>query len=342
MEITANYKKHGIKHALLPDNLSSYIIPSLITQSSSIYHYTSISGLMSILKNRTLRFTNIRYLNDREEVNVGIDQLANITSSIYSKFDAGQKILKHVELSAHNLKKQGTQTYICCFSVGNDELAMWNYYTKDPSSQGYNIGFYYKDLICSLLKLNPELENCTLTFGLVDYCIDTTPLDPEPTSKKKSYIDLIGDEYTKLIDEVLQNQSTTDFATMDEKIKVLRYAGSEGTFRTCHLPELVFFLKKDYFYAEKEFRIVINVPDDTIDKFIKEHQRKYQYRTNNGMLIPFLELDFDVDSIIGIKSSPTNNGELLEESIVEYCKYCSIDSDCFPEGISHSRIPLRF
>ena len=43
-----------------------------------IYHYTSIGGLESILRNKTLRFTNIKYMNDKDEVIAGLDSIAKI------------------------------------------------------------------------------------------------------------------------------------------------------------------------------------------------------------------------------------------------------------------------
>lgn len=37
-------------------------------RAKSVYHYTSIGGLESILRNKTLRFTNIKYMNDKDEI----------------------------------------------------------------------------------------------------------------------------------------------------------------------------------------------------------------------------------------------------------------------------------
>lgn len=47
-----------------------------------IYHYTSIGGLESILRNKTLRFTNIKYMNDKDEVIAGLDSIAKDCRSI--------------------------------------------------------------------------------------------------------------------------------------------------------------------------------------------------------------------------------------------------------------------
>ncbi len=45
-------------------------------RAKSVYHYTSIGGLESILRNKTLRFTNIKYMNDKDEIIAGLDSIA--------------------------------------------------------------------------------------------------------------------------------------------------------------------------------------------------------------------------------------------------------------------------
>ena len=43
------------------------------TKAKQIYHYTSIVGLEGILSDGKLRFTNIKYLNDKDEIIAGVD-----------------------------------------------------------------------------------------------------------------------------------------------------------------------------------------------------------------------------------------------------------------------------
>lgn len=52
------------------------------TREKSLFHYTSIHGLQGILNNKTLHFTNITYMNDRDEIIAGLDSIAkNIDES---------------------------------------------------------------------------------------------------------------------------------------------------------------------------------------------------------------------------------------------------------------------
>ena len=43
------------------------------TKAKQIFHYTSIGGLEGILTYKKLRFTNIKYMNDKDEIIAGLD-----------------------------------------------------------------------------------------------------------------------------------------------------------------------------------------------------------------------------------------------------------------------------
>ena len=131
-------------------------------RAKSVYHYTSIGGLESILRNKTLRFTNIKYMNDKDEIIAGLDSIAK-------DCNASDEVREQMRLAITNL---GMQLFVCCFSLKEDSLPMWNYYTKEINSQGYNIEFDDKKLVESILRSNPVLDGCSFSFGNVDYSKD--------------------------------------------------------------------------------------------------------------------------------------------------------------------------
>ena len=63
---------------------------------------------------------------------------------------------------------------------------------------------------------------------------------------------------------------------------------------------------------------------------------------SNGILVPYLELDIDLNSLTGIMFSPTVNDELARDSITDYCKYCGINPTTLPEGVEKSSVPVRY
>ena len=59
-------------------------------------------------------------------------------------------------------------------------------------------------------------------------------------------------------------------------------------------------------------------------------------------MVPYLDLNIDTDALTGAALSPTVNQDLAERSIKDYCAFCSIDAATLPEGITKSKIPVRF
>ena len=106
-------------------------------RSKSIYHYTSIGGLQGILQSKTLRFTNIKYMNDRDEIIAGLESIAYTCNASQEE----------CELLRSSFMNHGAQTFVCCFSLEDGSLPMWNYYTKEINNQGYNIEFDHKNFL---------------------------------------------------------------------------------------------------------------------------------------------------------------------------------------------------
>ena len=42
--------------------------------------------------------------------------------------------------------------FVCCFSLDNDSLPMWNYYIKEINNQGFNIEFSDKKIANTLAE----------------------------------------------------------------------------------------------------------------------------------------------------------------------------------------------
>lgn len=124
------------------------------TREKQIFHYTSISGLQGILEHKKLRFTNIKYMNDKDEIFAGLESMLKEGNIPEEKADKLREAFRSEVL----------QTFVCCFSLEEDSLPMWNYYTKEINNQGYNIHgleVFSFDRVCSLLpstkhnKVNP-------------------------------------------------------------------------------------------------------------------------------------------------------------------------------------------
>ena len=329
---TLDFNKIGVIDKDLLDKISPEMIPNIISQPS-IYHYTSINGIKEILRSKKLWFTHIDYMNDRDEVIAGAEQLRKVGLENY----AGQ-YSEIIKSEADQISKQDHKAFVCCFSLKRDELSMWNYYTKDTNNQGYNLGFDYKKLVVTLLKNNPELHDCKFTFGKVDYCLSE---DTYATQMYHHSIDNISEALLKIASLISNEKVDNSILKKDKpEYPFVKYYGEEPIFRQVPSLDVLFLMKRPCFSVEEEFRLVIQVTKDALGEL--EKQNKYKYRISNGLLVPYLDLAIDTDALTGAALSPTATQDLAERSIKDYCTYCNIDTTTLPEGIVKSKIPVRF
>lgn len=318
------------------------------TRSKPIYHYTSIYGLEGVLKNKTLHFTNIKYMNDKDEIIAGIDSL----SSDLSDFKEERESFLHI------IENRKMQTFVCCFSNEKDSLPMWNYYTKEINNHGYNIEFDNKKLVESILRKNQALNGCNISFGDVDYSINNHSKYTKTINNKLNIIlrlmlaklefwiaknsyenGLLSYEEskTKELEEEIKKLEKKDTL---RNLSVYFFEGEKCSFKKEVLEDYLYFIKRDSFKQENEFRIVISIPDELLPK-LKE-DGIYKFRISNGVLVPYIELKFSEEVVKGITISPTVQSDLVELSIQDFLKYCKYDVEDYSQFIKHSNIPVRF
>lgn len=313
------------------------------TKPKRIFHYTSITGLQGILEKRTLRFTNINYLNDKDEITAGVESLAKI-------IDGTDEQKEKLFTPIHEL---GERTFVCCFSLDEDSLPMWNYYTKESHNQDYNIEFNDRLLVESILLNNPLLEGCELSFSLVEYC----------KNNHSHYSKIFSNEFNSSLDfamlnffsTIAKNISDNDSQLLQEwetrlnelskrkkevGLSVYRYHGQTGKFKRDTSGNYLFFVKRECFSPEKELRITITVPPEKLP--LLKQREVYKYRISNGVLVPYLELNFSPNAIQGLTISPTTQSDLAEQSIKDFLKYCDCSFDNPETFIKKSKVPVRF
>lgn len=296
------------------------------------YHYTSTSGLLSILKGQTLRFTDARFMNDKSELSYFIDFLANFLkknkeySECTKAFEKlvlnGQSIenYKKIDVSAlrfytdiNVFKNQNLRQFVFCLSESSDSLNMWNYYSHSSNYQGYNIGINIEEFLktfesrCSL-KIDPFFIYC----GKVLYA---------PNSQKQEIQHFCNDLESQDLSMELRILSLSEYIT------------SNGL-----------FYKNKAFKNEEEYRIVIAVSEDILHSTTKNYEKdvensdfKFDFYERNGVVVPCLSVRFDKNSIKSIMIAPTIDEKLASSSLEEF-----LEINGYEAKISNSKIPIRF
>lgn len=107
-------------------------------------HYTDIQGFMEIVKSQEMWASEATFLNDRQEIEHGLEGAKAILKRVTETEDIAQKIITDNELSispeevTKSAKKlliqiengQIPSIYVACFSENNDSLSQWRAYGK--------------------------------------------------------------------------------------------------------------------------------------------------------------------------------------------------------------------
>lgn len=284
--------------------------------SQPIYHYTSKIGLSSILRNRQLWANDIYKQNDESE---GIYVLGILEKNIdcfgiqEAYKNAILKQITKVELAWNdgNYEFQKHRSFIISFSTAADELTMWNYYTKNEDSVGYNIAF------------DPQILTDKIKIKELILDKDTNARYPGIMDKTCHHGKVIYDENQQC--EIMKR----------EVEKFSQYFNPNDNLCEYLLVEKILwignFFKSSYFKHEQEYRLVFFTGTDK------------EFPETEGIAIEVdgekknhIEVYYNPYSILSVPCSPTNK---LDD--IEYAK--KFITSTFPnfKNVSKSKIPFR-
>ena len=283
--------------------------------SCDIYHYTSPEGLLGILENNSLRFTNAFFLNDKSEFRYTYKLLLEILPNIQQDID--ETLFGELRKRAKYVTEEGfyrhesevlfrEDFYIMSFSKDSDNLALWNNYTKSPNKTGYNIKFITDNLIAHLKEIQNDIY---IESSLVCYNIEI---------QKEALINLIK-YYNRL---VIKNQDKRELYTKKLIYELIVYS---------------LFFKHPKFTLEDEYRIIIGNIAHIDDKNLG-------FNIKNGLFIPYLSRPLNDDKSVGrklieqIKVSPIADRELTQYSLNKVLNKTGYNF----VPITFSDIPLRY
>lgn len=119
-----------------------------------LYHYTDSSGLLGIIKSRTLWATHVQYLNDSSEFIYARGLMKEVVAEAAEGALPGspRARLRHTILEDSDQTEDsdeseifwGEETFVACFSERGDGLSQWRGYGK--SIGGYSLGFPFEHL----------------------------------------------------------------------------------------------------------------------------------------------------------------------------------------------------
>ena len=253
-----------------------------LNNRKSFFHYTSGEGLNGILKNKKIWFSHTKFLNDEQErrytYKILIDEINKMPKS-----DFNESLIKYYDENSDAKNNVNTnyfehEYYLACFSNNKDSLSLWNYYTKNENSVGFNIEFD-KDALISALNLSPMDVHGQVIYE-----------EKEQRKLIKNILIKYNEEFKK-IDK--NNISAIANICVDISLLISFYS---------------LFFKHPAFKHEEEYRIAIGK-----NKIYNNH--KCLFRAYKNLFIPYFEREFPSSSIKSITISPTQKQKITKESL---------------------------
>lgn len=151
----------------------------------TLYHYTSQIGFSGIIKEKKMRATAIRYLNDAKEFQYAIGLIIKAMRVLRSEFTSDDEpflleLEKTMNRVMEHLETDRTEIFVCSFSGLEDKLSQWRGYCNNGN--GYCICFdaqklkslaagYKARFAPSIYRENEQLQKIreTLEEGLDGY-----------------------------------------------------------------------------------------------------------------------------------------------------------------------------
>lgn len=304
-----------------------------------LYHYTSPEGLRGILENKTLHFTDAQFLNDVQECK---DIFKHLKTLVDTGFECKQELLKKISefalialtdteyFGADPQDENTFRFFVFCASTDPDNLSMWNYYTKSPSSLGFSIPIDWHEIHAQLWQ-SPAIQKLKPV-----YHFDDEYRKEWQTLYRTMYGAIIYDDKTKisLLKEIVSTVNSNYSEKVFESFKLV-------------IRSLSAFFKNSAFQHEKEYRFVVVTRNKELNEFLKadpEVARKvYKFRLSEGVYIPYLNLEVITPAMIfgdgrrdEIIVSPTNKSELTKQGLEYLLSY-----NGFCPKVRESKIPFR-
>lgn len=283
--------------------------------NSTLYHYTKPEKLLSIIESGTIRFSNALFLNDKEEVTYSyklivslINDMKELNPELFSKIKEHfyNKYKNIVDGDDSFLNKY--EYYTISFSTDNDNLTLWNNYSKGQTYTGYNIGFCKKDLISDM-----EKQGFQSVYGNIIY----------DRKIQLTILKLIFEKWNKEFEKILTKKKNSK--NSDKQLDIL--------FELIDILSVIsLFFKNPHFKDEKEYRIIF------INYYRPDSFKQTKIFEKNGLFVPYIEYKFRKRSVDSINIGPT-----LEENIF-YTSTCRMlyNFGYQKKTINRSKIPLRY
>ena len=302
-----------------------------------LWHYTNIDGLMGIIRNDKKEhqklhfwFTRSDCLNDTSEGNYIITLFKSVCNDLLKSRVISKdffEIIADLEIPDEQFinfplpqKEERCynsvmdcvpcDTYVCSFSLKEDSLDMWRYYSKGKG--GYGLKFIYC-LFDEQQKYEIKSYDSEAKFS----CI------------KAFKVIYNSEEQYELLKNIIMDTYDVYEKFPDSFSRIQGFIQSK-------LKDLQFIFKHKCFESEQEYRYVFYLPKKK-PKDLENELPEVRYRSQEGMIVPYLDIELSKNPYLAeVLISPFIKNEKAKSTITDYIKSCGFDCN-----VRMSDLPVR-
>ena len=272
-----------------------------------LYHYTTFTGLLGIVKSRALWASDIRYMNDSAELRHTADL---IHTEVQERLDSGHPnpnlLVQFVDWVSHRITS-GHMLFGASFRSQGNLLSQWRGYSLP--GKGVSLGFCPEYILRCAKRQQFMIGKCIY----------------EP-ARQRTVIRQVVDAVETLAKDPAGEKTAAE--------RSVRYREAFATMET-GLLRIAAILKHPSFREEKEWRIVSPVIKNDAEAPIL-------FREGRAMLVPYIEFDIGLgDAPLGLDHlylGPTANSNISMNSLKMFLGQNGI----IPKrGIDYCEIPFR-
>lgn len=276
-----------------------------------LFHYTSLDGLLGIVKHHCLWATHIAHLNDSSELDYAVDLLKRKVSNVLREHDPSigdRECLEQLQQWLTDRWPQNNLLFTCSFSEAGNLLSQWRAYC--PPTGGVSLGFRPDELISCADLQGYQLVRCVYDRDVQQSLVDAW----------LKHVMATKDDQGQPLTQAHPTQSLyAHFRAHEEQFL-----------------QIATRIKNPAFAEEREWRLVSKASKDLRDP-------RLRFRVGRSRLVPYVEFtpplqDHSRMSFYTVYVGPAQDPGLAFESVSTYMIHSNAKSS---KGVQASGIPLR-
>lgn len=275
-----------------------------------LYHYTSLNGVMGIVKSRSLWATEVRFFNDTAELKHAVDFISSIIDHRLASRSENIELLTQFKRWLNDRIVNGHMLYVVCFTESGNLLSQWRGYSQ--AAKGVSLGFSPEKISMAAGEQFFQVGKCVYDLNIQEKLAVSILDEIQSVAKLK------GEN-----NNMFKRHPSESFYDVffELELDILRIA---------------VLLKHPAFHEEREWRVV----SSAITNYIKS---PIEYREGSSMLIPFMNfiLPSAVDRTVDIERAYLGATPNINNAMTSLSMFLSKNNSSPREGVHYCQIPYR-